>query len=210
MTPWKGTDAWKSLRVTVWDLDLAGSSGRTGGSCGWLRERGNTKDGPSRYSGRWCRWTHYLPLSSTWWWMRSLGRGDVRGNGQSGWEPIGGHTPRSPLLHEWRHGSVVGPRIDTGGVQHLSRAVKQVGSEDQHREDSRNVLLPVPGGRNKFRGGVRATDDRRGAFILGETACIGIVHRARGGDGTRVAISPSIDSVRKDNGPETVLGNHVP
>ena len=54
-----------------------------------------------------------------------------------------------------------------------SRAVRPVGFEYQCLEDSRNGLPPMPVGGNKVRGGVRATDDRSGDFILVDTTCPG-------------------------------------
>ena len=51
----------------------------------------------------------------------------------------------------------------------------------------------MPGGRNTVGVGVRVTDDRRRAFLLGDAAFLGTVYRARGGYGDRVACSPSTD-----------------
>ena len=41
----------------------------------------------------------------------------------------------------------------------------------------------MPGGRYPVGGGVRATDDRRGTFLLGASEGTGAVQGVRGGDG---------------------------
>ena len=52
----------------------------------------------------------------------------------------------------------------------------------------------MPGGGNTVRGGVRATDDRRRALILVETAFPVTVNRLKGGDGYRVDGSHSTET----------------
>ena len=87
----------------------------------------------------------------------------------------------------------------TGSVQHPGRDVRQGGFEDQRWRYSRNGLPPVPGRRNTGGSGVRATDYGCAVFVLGDTACTGTLHGVQGGDGARVAGSPSTDSARKIN-----------
>ena len=77
-----------------------------------------------------------------------------------------------------------------GGIQHPGRAVRQGWTEDEHREDSWNGLLPVTGGRNSVGGGVRYTTDGSGAFLPGEAAVLGKVNRVWGGYGAQVAGGP--------------------
>ena len=97
-----------------------------------------------------------------------------------------------------------------GGIHHPGRAVQQGGPEDQLREDSRNGLRPVPGGRNAVGGSIREKDDGSGAFLLGEAEGSGTVHGVQGVDGARVAGGPSTDAAWEGSWWETELGNHGP
>ena len=81
-----------------------------------------------------------------------------------------------------------------GGPHHSGRAVLKDGPEDQRREDSQNGMPPVPSGGNAVVGGVRETDHRSRAFLLGEAAVLGTVHGVRGGDGARVTGGPYADA----------------
>ena len=85
--------------------------------------------------------------------------------------------------------------MDTGGVRHPGRAVRQGGPEDQHREEIRDGLPPVPGVGNAVGDSVRATDDGSRAFLLGWAECSGSVRGVRGGYGAQVSVSPSTDAV---------------
>ena len=84
--------------------------------------------------------------------------------------------------------------MDPGVIHHPGKAVRQGGPEDQHQEDSRNGLLPMPGGRNAVGAGVRDTDDRSRAFLTVEVESLGTVHGVRGVDGYWVAGGLSLDS----------------
>ena len=68
----------------------------------------------------------------------------------------------------------------------------------------------MSGGGKTVRSGVQATDDGRGDFIPGETACTGTVNAVRGVDGARVDVSPSTDAALEVNKREAALGNNVP
>ena len=85
----------------------------------------------------------------------------------------------------------MGPVIATGGIHHPGGAVRQGGSGDQRREDSRNGLPPVTGGRNAVVDGVWAPGGGSRSLPPGEAVCPGIVHEVLVGDGARVAGSPS-------------------
>ena len=61
------------------------------------------------------------------------------------------------------------------------------------QEECRNGLPPVPGGENAFGGSVQATDDRIGAFLPGNAACLGTLRGVWGGYGVGVAGSPQKD-----------------
>ena len=73
-----------------------------------------------------------------------------------------------------------------------------------------NGLLPVPVINNAIGGGVRSIDYGRRAFLPGEESCLCKFHGVQGGDGTRVAGSPSTDASWEGNSSETVLRNHGP
>ena len=71
-------------------------------------------------------------------------------------------------------------------------------------------MPPVPSGGNAVVGGVRETDHRSRAFLLGEAAVLGKVHGVRGGDGARVTGGPYADAAWEGSSWETALGNHIP
>ena len=65
-------------------------------------------------------------------------------------------------------------------------------TEYQYQEDSRNGMLPIPGGGNAVGDSVQATDYGSGEFLLEEAAGLGTVQGVQGGDGARVdGIPPS-------------------
>ena len=80
--------------------------------------------------------------------------------------------------------------------------------EEQHLEDSRNGIPPVPGGGNAVGGGMREMDDGSGAFLPIEAAGSGTVHRLQEGYGAQVAGGPFADTSWEGSGWETELGNH--
>ena len=100
--------------------------------------------------------------------------------------------------------------MDPWGINHPGRDVRQVGPEGKRGEDSRNGLMPMPGGGNEFGGGVRYKNDGNGDFLQGEAEGLGTVYGVQKGDGARVAGGPSIDAEWEGNGWETELGNHGP
>ena len=57
---------------------------------------------------------------------------------------------------------------------------------DEFWEDSRHVLLLMPGGRDPIRGGVQATNNGRGTLRPGATEGTGTVQGVMGGDGVGI------------------------
>ena len=53
--------------------------------------------------------------------------------------------------------------------------------------------MPMPGGRNVVRGGLRETDSGSRDLLPGETSGSGSVHGVQGGDGAQVAGGPHAD-----------------
>ena len=63
--------------------------------------------------------------------------------------------------------TLLDPRWIQGAFSTLVGLFDRIVLQKKNREDSRHGMPPITGGRESVRGGVRATDDGRGPFLLG-------------------------------------------
>ena len=75
LTPWTGSGALRSCKVTAWAPEPVSSFGHIGVGWHWLQGQAGITGRRLRELEEWCKAMHSPPTHLLWWWMRWWGTG---------------------------------------------------------------------------------------------------------------------------------------